>query len=139
MEKINVAIDDENLHLAAGLRICIAEYAYLNNKGVRFLTADDTERSDMIFASSRRRAQRWRRASFCDDTAVVTIKDAAAHGALRVLYRKAGLNKLFELLSEALSGIERPVLRKRQALTCRERQVKAISAAGSINRKLPEY
>jgi DNA-binding CsgD family transcriptional regulator len=130
MKKINVVIDDENRYFAAGLRVSIAEYAHLNNKGVCFLTADDTERPDMIFASSRRRAQRWRRASSCGEAPVVTIRDGAANDTPRVLQRKDDLNTLFELLSEMLSGIGRPVARKPQPLTCRERQVVSYLRCG---------
>jgi fimbrial protein FimW len=130
MKKLNVVIDDENRYFAAGLRVSIVEYAHLNNKDVRFLTSDDTERPDMIFASSRRRAQRWRRTNFCGDTPVVTIKDGATNDAVRVLQRKDSLNKLFELLSEVLAGIGRPVARKSQPLTCRERQVVSYLRCG---------
>jgi DNA-binding CsgD family transcriptional regulator len=123
MGNINVVIDDDNRYFAAGLRVSIAEYAHLNNKDVCFLTTEDTERPDMIFVSSRRRAQRWRRANSCGEAPVVTIKDGAASDTPRVLQRKDDLNTLFELLSEVLAGIGRPVSRKPQPLTCRERQV----------------
>ncbi|RFS90639.1 helix-turn-helix transcriptional regulator [Serratia marcescens] len=127
MEKINIVIDDENCYFAAGLRHSIMEYAQTNNKSVCFLTPYGTERPDVVFASMRRRAQRWRRAGYgAESVPVVTIKERPIRfvGEIeRVLRRSDEQGRLFELLSEILTGVRYVPTTSRRALTGRERQV----------------
>lgn len=125
MKQLNIVIDDENRYFAEGLRLSIEKYAQANNKTIRFLPPGAVEQPDMVLASSRRRAQRWRRTSQVGAPQVITVKEArilAVKDAARVLYRTDDQNKLFALLNEVLSGSD-PVLSKRQPLTLRERQV----------------
>lgn len=60
MKTVNFIIDDGNSYFAAGLRLCIAEYARDNNKTIRFLAPDSKEVPDVLFASSSRCIRRWR-------------------------------------------------------------------------------
>ncbi|MDF9719693.1 helix-turn-helix transcriptional regulator [Serratia marcescens] len=125
MKQLNIIIDDENCYFAEGLRFSIEKYAKKNNKTVSFLAPGAEEQPDMVLASSRRRAQRWRRMSQIGAPQVVTVKEArffAVKDATRVLYRTDDQSKLFELLNEALSGSD-SVFVKPQPLTRRERQV----------------
>lgn len=126
MNSINIIIDDENRYFAAGLRHSIKEYAQANKKSVCFLTSGSMERPDIVLTSVRRRAQRWRRAGYGASTApVVTIKERPikfADEISRVLYRSDDQRRLFELLTETLSGVQYPV-NERRTLTTRERQV----------------
>lgn len=125
MKNINVVIDDENRYFAEGLRFCIEQYALTRNKAVHFLTPGCAEQPDMVLASSRRRAQRWRRVGHGGAPLVITVKERPVLAAIdraRVLYRTDEQIKLFELLNEALSGSD-SVLVKPQTLTQREWQV----------------
>lgn len=126
MKSVNIIIDDENRYFAAGLRHSITEYAKANQKSVCFLTPGSMEHPDIVLTSVRRRAQRWRRAGYAASTAsVVTIKERPlkfVDEINRVLYRSDDQRRLFELLSEALKGVQYPVSQHR-ALTARERQV----------------
>ncbi|CAI2526312.1 helix-turn-helix transcriptional regulator [Serratia ficaria] len=132
MKNINVVIDDENRYFAEGLRFCIEQYAQTNNKTVHFLTPGCAEQPDVVFSSSRRRAQRWRRTGHGGAPQVVTVKEKPVLAAIdraRVLYRTDEQIKLFELLNEVLSG-NQPILVRRQVLTRRERQVAGYLRSG---------
>ncbi|CAI1711809.1 transcriptional regulator MalT [Serratia entomophila] len=132
MKNLNVVIDDENRYFAEGLRFCIEQYALTRNKAVHFLTPGCAEQPDMVLASSRRRAQCWRRTGHRGAPLVITVKERpvpVANDRACVLYRTDEQNKLFELLNEALSGGE-PMLFRRQPLTCRERQVVGYLRSG---------
>ncbi|EPE3626019.1 response regulator transcription factor [Serratia marcescens] len=126
MTPINIVIDDENRYFAAGLHHSIKEYAQANKKSVCFLTAGSTEYPDIVLTSIRRRAQRWRRTGYGVSTApIVTIKERPVKFVdeiSRVLYRSDDQDRLFELLTETLSGVQYSV-NERRALTSRERQV----------------
>ncbi|HFZ1934496.1 helix-turn-helix transcriptional regulator [Serratia marcescens] len=134
MEKINIVIDDENCYFAVGLRHSIMEYAQANNKSVFFLTPYGTERPDVVFASMRRRAQRWHRAGYgAESVPVVTIKERPVRfvGDIeRVLRRSDEQARLFELLSETLAGMHHPPETSRRPLTSRERQVMGYMRRG---------
>ncbi|WP_338910648.1 LuxR C-terminal-related transcriptional regulator [Serratia marcescens] len=126
MGTFNIVIDDENRYFAEGLRLSIEKYAQNRNKSVNFLSPDGEGQTDMVVASSLRRAQRWRRANLLGAPFILTVKERpvlAARGISGVLYRTDNQNKLFELLSEALSCSAFPATAKRQILTGRERQV----------------
>ncbi|MBH3171183.1 response regulator transcription factor [Serratia marcescens] len=126
MKSISFLIDDENCYFAAGLRHSIMQYAQANKKAVRFLTSCGEAQPDVVIASARRRAQRWRRTGFNEAlTPVVTIKERcfSASEAQWVLYRTDDCQRLFELLGETLESgapVSRP---ERRLLTARERQV----------------
>lgn len=126
MNSVNIIIDDENRYFSAGLRHSITEYVQTNKKSVRFLTPGSMECPDIVLASVRRRAQRWRRMGYGASAAsVVTIKERPVKFVdeiHRVLYRSDDQHRLFELLTETLSGIQYPV-NERRALTAREWQV----------------
>lgn len=126
MNSVNIIIDDENRYFADGLRHSITEYAQANKKSVCFLTPGSMERPDIVLTSIRRRAQRWRRMGYGASAApVVTIKERPVKFVdeiSRVLYRSDNQRRLFELLTETLSGIQYPA-DERRALTARERQV----------------
>ncbi|HIE0912755.1 TPA: response regulator transcription factor [Serratia marcescens] len=133
MKPVNIVIDDENRYFAAGLRHSITEYARANKKPVCFLTPGSMERPDIVLTSVRRRALRWRRVGYGASTApIVTIKERPVKFVdeiSRVLYRSDDQRRLFELLTEALSGVQYPV-NERRALTTRERQVMAYMRHG---------
>ncbi|WP_274864577.1 helix-turn-helix transcriptional regulator [Serratia marcescens] len=124
MKNINIVIDDENRYFSSGLQASISIYSELNSKAFRFLNQGDAERPDIVFASSMRRAQRWRGTSQGGAPLVVTVKEKPVFSAsrARVLYRTDDQIKLFELLNEILSG-GKPVFTTRKTLTRRERQV----------------
>ncbi|CDG15007.1 LuxR-family transcriptional regulator [Serratia marcescens subsp. marcescens Db11] len=123
---LNIVIDDENCYFAAGLRHSIMQYAQANKKAVCFLTSCGEAQPDVVIASARRRAQRWRRTGFNEAlTPIVTIKERcfAASKAQWVLYRTDDCQRLFELLGETLESGHYAGQPERRSLTCRERQV----------------
>ncbi|MCC4106649.1 response regulator transcription factor [Serratia ureilytica] len=126
MKPLNIIIDDENRYFAVGLRHSIIQYAQANHQLVCFLTPGGAVQPDVVIASARRRAQRWRRTGYSEAVVpVVTIKERyfAASKANRVLYRTDDRQRLFELLSETLEGVPPTGLFERRMLTGRERQV----------------
>ncbi|TXE73799.1 helix-turn-helix transcriptional regulator [Serratia nevei] len=126
MKAINIIIDDENRYFSSGLQSSIKEYAQANNKEICFLKQDAMIRPDVIFVSSRRIAQRWRKAAHGDGAPpVVTIQERPiiSHEASRVLYRTDSPDKLFLLLAEMLSDTRATRRFEYQPLTHRERQV----------------
>ena len=133
MNSVNIIIDDENRYFSAGLRHSITEYAQVNKKSVCFLTPGSLVRPDIVLTSVRRRAQRWRRMRYGASAApVVTIKERLVKlvdEVHRVLYRSDDQRRLFELLTETLSGVQYPV-NERRALTARERQVMGYMRLG---------
>lgn len=122
MKQLNIVIDDENRYFAEGLRLSIEKYAQENSKTVCFLAQHDAEWADMVLASSRRRAQRWRRTRHIGVVIVKERRIFVESDSVRALYRTDDQSKLFELLNEVLSE-DKPVPIRSLVLTCRERQV----------------
>ncbi|MDH2267789.1 MULTISPECIES: LuxR C-terminal-related transcriptional regulator [Serratia] len=126
MKAINIIIDDDNSYFSAGLQSSINEYAKTNNKAICFLKQGAAVRPDVMFISSRRIAQRWRRAAYDEGgPPVVTIEDrpVTAHEAFCVLYRTDSPEKLFKLLADTLGNTRIADRFEYQPFTRRERQV----------------
>ncbi|HGM6986150.1 MULTISPECIES: LuxR C-terminal-related transcriptional regulator [Serratia] len=127
MKMINIIIDDDNSYFSAGLQSSINEYARLNNKSVFFLKRNAVIRPDVVFVSTRRGSQSWRRTAYDNGRSpVVTITErpvVATNPPPRVLYRTDRPAKLFELLAEVLANTRSERLFDHSPLTLRERQV----------------
>lgn len=134
MKVINIIIDDDNRYFSAGLQSSIKEYARCHNKTICFLKQDAEIQPDVVFVSTRRGAQSWRRTAYDNgQSPVVTIKErpvVAVNQPPRVLYRTDRPAKLFELLAETLANI-RPVRSfEHPLLTQREQQVMSYLRRG---------
>jgi fimbrial protein FimW len=127
MNLVKIIIDDENNYFSAGLRYSISEYAKSNNKKIIFLTPGGIEQPDIVIASSYRRTQRWRRLGYSGALAcVITIQERLIESyneTSRVLYRTDDQERLFELLTETLSGSRYVGEARHPGLTCREKEV----------------
>lgn len=127
MKKINIIIDDNNCYFAAGLRLCIAEYAQSNNKTICFLAPDSKEQPDVLFSSTTRCPQRWgtpwHASAVAQNVAIEARKSAFSKDARRVLYRTDNQSDLFVLLEKVFASTHFARVRSIQPLTPREQQV----------------
>ncbi|HGM6909397.1 TPA: helix-turn-helix transcriptional regulator [Serratia marcescens] len=122
MNPIKIVIDDGNHYFSVGLQLSIIEYAEENNKKVTFLTQNEDERPDVIFASSLCRAGRW----YNNSRRWVTIQERkfpAVYDSDWGLNRCASQAELFVLLEKVFAYTLHISLCAPNPLTQREKQV----------------
>ncbi len=126
MKTVNFIIDDGNSYFAAGLRLCIAEYARDNNKTIRFLAPDSKEVPDVLFASSSRCIRHWgtpwHAATVAQSVIIEEEKGVFRKNGRRVLCRMDRRSDLSVLLDRVFADAHFAQAKSAQ-LTQRERQV----------------